>query len=570
MDKGDTHYSDEDRGGSVMYKILIAEDETEMKKLLVKYINREEPDLEVVGSASNGKEALALTEEKHPDIVLTDISMPVLDGLGFLEETVKRKIPLKAVIISGYDEFEYARKAIALGVSDYLLKPFEPEELKSVLEKIKGELDRQKIFLNNMQMLKEKANENETALKEQILRDIIIEGKQIVERSDPLLLDTESDFYCVALLKMPLCPASKVWEIEKRENVEELVKILRDGCLPRGIEVHGLGLENNGVALIMNGYAPEKQQFFYKLKKGLEHFQNSMEKYYDIQLICILGRVYQAWDGLAASYREAIQEWRGLSSSNRKMIVCGEKKDENSSGEEDLSRKIKNLKDRIILSVQMGQEKNSIEYLDELFQVYASISPKKIDFVAISAEELVYMVFNEIEKRDIRLDKEKSNDEIQKKIKERLHNASLLEIKEVLRQYFSVCHRSFSENQEKRQTDRLVESVKNLIEDNLDYEDLTLEWIAERMHFSSTYIRQIFKQKTSERIMEYVIRKRMERAGRLLMETDMKIQEITEMCGYSNQRYFASSFKKYYDCTPTDFKKMVNKDQTGKENRKDE
>ena len=90
MDKGDTHYSDEDRGGSVMYKILIAEDETEMKKLLVKYINREEPDLEVVGSASNGKEALALTEEKHPDIVLTDISMPVLDGLGFLEETVRR------------------------------------------------------------------------------------------------------------------------------------------------------------------------------------------------------------------------------------------------------------------------------------------------------------------------------------------------------------------------------------------------------------------------------------------------------------------------------------------------
>ncbi len=552
-----------------MYKILIAEDETEMKKLLVKYIKREEPDLEVVGSASNGKEALALTEAEHPDIVLTDISMPVMDGLVFLEETAKRKLPLKAVIISGYDEFEYARKAIALGVSDYLLKPFEPEELKSVLEKIKGELDRQKNFLNNMQMLKEKANVNEAALKEQVLRDIIV-GKHIFERPDLRFLDIEADFYCIALLKMPLCAASEVWKIEKRENVEELVKILRDGCLPRGIEVHGLGLENNGVALILTGYAPEKQQFFYKVKNGLEHFQNSMEKYYDIQLICILGRVYQEWNGLAASYGEAIQEWRGLSSSNRKMIVYGEKKDEDSSGEEDLSRKIKNLKDRIILSVQMGQEKNSIEYLDELFQVYASISPKKIDFVAISAEELVYMVFNEIEKRGIILDKEKTNDEIQKQIKERLHNASLLEIKEVLRQYFSVCHRLFSENQKKRQTEQIVENVKNLIEDNLDYEDLTLEWIADRLHFSSTYIRQIFKQKTGERIMEYVIRKRMERAGRLLMETDMKIQKITEMCGYSNQRYFASSFKKYYDCTPTDFKKMVNKDQTGKENRKDE
>lgn len=74
------------------------------------------------------------------------------------------------------------------------------------------------------------------------------------------------------------------------------------------------------------------------------------------------------------------------------------------------------------------------------------------------------------------------------------------------------------------------------------------------MHFSVTYVRQIFKQKTGERLMEYVIRKRMERAGDLLLKTNMKVQEIAEACGYSNQRYFASSFKKYYDCTPTEFK----------------
>lgn len=108
-------------GGNVMYKLLIAEDESEMRNLLVKYIRRAQPDLEVVASAVNGKEALAFAREFRPDIVLTDISMPVMDGLEFLNAAFSEGILQKAVIISGYDEFEYARKAIALGVSDYLL-----------------------------------------------------------------------------------------------------------------------------------------------------------------------------------------------------------------------------------------------------------------------------------------------------------------------------------------------------------------------------------------------------------------------------------------------------------------
>ena len=105
----------------------------------------------------------------------------------------------------------------------------------------------------------------------------------------------------------------------------------------------------------------------------------------------------------------------------------------------------------------------------------------------------------------------------------------------------------------------IVEHIKNIIECNLEKEDLTLEWIAEQMHFSSTYIRQLFKQKTGERVMEYVIRKRMEKAAALLLKTNLKIQDIATACGYNNQRYFASSFKKYYDSTPTEFKTMMDR-----------
>ena len=78
-----------------MYRILIVEDESEMRSLLVGYIRRSQPDLEVVGSAVNGKEALQLAEERHPDIVITDIAMPIMDGLVFLQEAAQRGLPFK-------------------------------------------------------------------------------------------------------------------------------------------------------------------------------------------------------------------------------------------------------------------------------------------------------------------------------------------------------------------------------------------------------------------------------------------------------------------------------------------
>lgn len=543
-----------------MYRILIAEDESEMRNLLVKYMKRSQLDLEVVGSAVNGKEALAMTELYRPDIVLTDISMPVMDGLEFLQEVAKRSIPVKAVIVSGYDEFSYARKAIALGVSNYLLKPFDPQELKEVLEKIKGELKRQKVLLDNMQLLKEKVDVNETFLKERVLRDVL-EGKGEGD-SEVGMINTEAGYYCVCLIKLPLYLTCGKWNLGCQENIEELVTILNGGCISKEIQVQGLSFEENGAILVLSGNASGSRQFFCKVKEGMTHLQKSMEKYYDVRLICVVGGVYSEWRKLHESYEQTLQVWRGLTSTDKNLIICGERKKDTPEVQlTDSSKRIQKLKEQILLSVRMGQEEESKDYLDELMHVYASIAPKKTDFVSISAEELVYAIFNEIEQNGIRLDEQKSNEEIQDQIKERLKHASLLEIKNLLLNYFAMCHKPFREHNTRQQSELIVENVKNLIECNLDKEELTLEWIAAQVHFSATYVRQIFKQKTGERLMEYVIRKRMEKAGHLLLKTNLKIQEIAEVCGYSNQRYFASSFKKYYDCTPTEFKAQFGKEE---------
>lgn len=151
-----------------MYKVLIADDETFVRNLLEKNLQASGLPIEICASAGDGEEALQKALETHPDILVTDISMPFKNGLELIKELQEQGIGAKTIIISGYDEFDYARTAIALGVTDYLLKPFMPKELTEVVEKIIRELDGQKALNQNLQMLIEQADQNVSLNRERI------------------------------------------------------------------------------------------------------------------------------------------------------------------------------------------------------------------------------------------------------------------------------------------------------------------------------------------------------------------------------------------------------------------
>lgn len=122
------------------YTVIVAEDEELLLNNLVHKIEKADPDFQVIGTAQTGAQALSLVEQMSPDVVFTDIKMPVMDGITLLTR-IRDQFPFtKFVITSGFSDFEYAKKAITLKVSDYLLKPVDPDELQNVLLKIKQEL----------------------------------------------------------------------------------------------------------------------------------------------------------------------------------------------------------------------------------------------------------------------------------------------------------------------------------------------------------------------------------------------------------------------------------------------
>ncbi|AVM69428.1 DNA-binding response regulator [Lachnospiraceae bacterium oral taxon 500] len=147
-----------------MYKVLLADDEGLVRELLKKNLELSGLPVRVVATAGNGREALQKAEELRPDIVIADIVMPFMNGLEFLGQLQKKNLAVKTLIISGYDEFEYAQKAISLGVSEYLLKPFLPQELFAAVRKIIDRLEQKEEMTANPDA--ETANGQETGQTE--------------------------------------------------------------------------------------------------------------------------------------------------------------------------------------------------------------------------------------------------------------------------------------------------------------------------------------------------------------------------------------------------------------------
>ena len=533
-----------------MYRVLIADDEDYVRDLLVKNIRNSTLDLEVVAVAGDGREALKSALLFEPDIVVTDIAMPFMNGLELIRELQNSGLHSKYVVISGYDEFDYAKQAISLGVKDYLLKPFLPRELTEVLQKIRKELDSQKMLQQNMSLLKEQALLRASLAREKALKDLLQKRDRVKEGEVDLSrlgLDLTGKYFAAGVVSL----AGSSWNFESQENVEEFLMLIRDGYFPGEIKMYAVSFDGIQLAAIWCGDVEEENRFLHFLRGGLEKISSSLEKYYQIQFRCALGRPCGSEEGLENSYREAMAVWRGTLSPEKAVMFYGEEREKRE--ETQSSGQIREWKSQIRLAVRTGRKEEALGLLQGLIKCYASLSNKKNDYIAVSVSELIYAIQNDMEQAVY----DRAEAEPLDSMKDRITYGSLMDMKEILEEYITGCCQMVAENSEETRASAVVKQVKLLIEEHLGDGEVDLDWLAARVHFSASYVRQIFKQHTGEGVGEYLIRKRMERAGMLLQKTGMRISEIAEECGYDNQRYFASSFKKFYGCTPTEFKKAV-------------
>lgn len=550
MDKGNSDTSSSESGELDMYQILIVDDEERVRDLLAKNISKLPLEVEVAAVASDGREALELAIQLKPDIVITDIAMPFLNGLELIRKMRENGIESKNLIISGYDEFDYARQAIALGVQNYLLKPFLPKDIKNELEKIIRELDSQRVLLQNMEMLENLAQSRNALMRETVLKDILEGSQEKMDLWKDSGIRTDASWYVAGILKLE----QSKWDFANQNKVEEFLEMIRDQYFSPELSMDAVSFDKKSLAVLWSANGIHADIAQKRIVEGLTHIQQSLKKYYQIRLTGALGSSYCTLKEVCQSYREAQSVWRGMVDVCDKIkIYQKEEKEKQQNLESETKNQIRFWKNQIRLCVRTGQQQEALSNLTGLIKSYAALADKKNDYICASVAELIYDIQNDMEKTSHKREYEQALEMTER----RLRYGSLADMKELLEEsiirYCSIASSSLEETK----AENVTEMIRNLIDANIGYAGMDQEWIASQIHFSTSYARQVFKQILNETISEYIIRKRMELAGRLLKNTPLKIQEIAQECGYEDQRYFASSFKKFYGCTPTEYKRIV-------------
>lgn len=538
------------------YRILIIDDEESMRKLLVKSVLGWMGESALIEEAGDGEEALVILKRFYPDIVITDICMPRMDGLELIGRAAKTGISMKFVVISGYDEFEYAKKAISLGVTDYLLKPFLPEELEAVLKKVMSELDRQRQLLINMEQLHEKITSQNCRAREYLLKELLLGKRREVPENGPEMevFDFHAACYAIVLLHIQFHQAAGVWDLGRQEEIEKFLDLLSGGYFGPEIRVYGISLVKNQLILIWCGSSEDRDIFGRCIKQGLAHLKSSLKKYYSIQIWGAAGEIVSSWTGLHASYQTACSLWNKAARPQSFLFYNEEKNVQNALPE--AAGRITGLKNRLEMSVKMGDAALAGELLDQLMKCYASLSGREAGYISVSIGEFIYRVADEFVRTS---DSGRASDisESEQQIRRSLEVGNLTEIKEALEEFIEECCSIAVDSREEKHAGQMVKKVKACVEHNLEDENLNLDKVASMLFFSPNYIRQAFRRKTGERFSDYVIRKRMERAGKLLGDPALSVRDVAQACGYGNQRYFASSFRKFYGCTPTEYRETL-------------
>lgn len=498
---------------------------------------------QVVGKAYDGLKAAQLVEELRPDIFVTDINMPKLNGLDLLHRVQEMELEIETLVISGYSEFSYAKTAIALGVNDYLLKPFLPDELYEALGKMSAQIEKRKALANDLRQLQQEVDSSREEHRGRFLLQLVTgetgtQADDLLQRGASLGIDLNRAMYCVCVARV-------------RPSVDHLLELALENYFSAKTAAYSAMLNDKTSVLLFGSCADSEIEFYKDIESGMSRITHSLSTYYSTRLWCTMGNIYHSVREIPASYREAYAVWKSRLTEDEQLVRYDAGAGPQPTAA--LERPIE-LENRLLRLILAADEERAVACLGQIMDYYAGYCLHHTEFVSISLVRLVFSISEVVSKANN--GKVAEDAMVLDYLKHHFTQSSLRDAASVLEKYVrDACEPFRTINTE--HSAKLIYTLKDMIEKNLSNESFSLESAASQLYFSSNYIRQLFKQKVGESFMEYLIRRRMETARSLLMDSTFQIQKVAEQTGYSNARYFASCFKKYYGCTPTECRSGV-------------
>lgn len=500
-----------------MYRILLVDDERMELEALKNYIDWSALGIDRVDSAKNGKAAYELVLEKQPDIVITDIQMPVMDGLTLAKKIYELNRHIKIVFLTGYDEFSYLKEAMRVDAVDYLLKPFSEESIAEVIGRVKEEIERDNLFCSSV-----------GALEKRLLNRLCTE----TETDEAVLLQElwrtagQSD-------GAPAYGMIQFWGIINKNITESMEKRLA--------EIETLWAQGRSLTFLVKGYADVKNSAS-RIQKILRELTGKLYS-------CVYSERSVAPEKLRSFYR-LLKGWENELFYEEEGSILSVKEGEETAPEnrEGMGKAMRReLAGQLEEAIRRGDENMLEETLKALFSFYRERKTQREQML----HEMYHIVFKMEEKfyGAGEEDLEERRSDFYGKMAD---CSSMPEMQAFVREYFLHMGASYGESAGGKAS-FVVKKVKEYVQKNYA-RSVTVDDMAAQIHLSSNYIRSIFKEGTGQTILEYITNYRFQRACELLREPTLKVKEVSSMVGYDNASYFCAVFTKRYGMSPNEYR----------------
>jgi len=511
-----------------MNKVMIVEDEKLIVEGLKCIINWDKLNLKIEQVAYDGVEAIEKYKNSPVDIIITDITMPNMDGLELIEKIRGINSDVKFIILSGYDDFKYAKKAISLGVENYILKPIDENELENTLISINSKIK------NGEEKLIQQSRDINIIKQNLYNRWIIndISQYELEERENIIDISLKLKYYCCAIIKF-------------QRNNEELIAVKN---IVEGIQ-EKLNSNNTVIfnviddsVVIIKGSNSEKSEFS-QFESKLNQFICYINNIYKQNVCVTIGKIEKLSENLYKSYKmsEELQEYLLIYGYN-KVITTSKIINNSENSEKKLGLNLDEF-NNVLLSKKEIEIDKYIESIFNTIENYEGITPELIKNISIKMMFVLRKTIYELNISD-----ENDYYDLRYIIKQVCSKETLNELLAFI----------------KKESYKLIDILKNndyefspVVQEIIFYvnknyyKEMSLKNLAQQFNMNSAYLGQMFSKEVGVSFSEYLNKIRNEKAKEMILKTNLRINDIAKKVGYEDNSYFYRKFKKYYGVGPS-------------------
>lgn len=532
-----------------LYRIILVDDEEEVRKGIIRKIDWEALGFQVVGDAENGQDALEKIEQLEPDVVMTDIRMPYMDGLT-LTSWIRQKYPsVKVLIFSGFDDFEYAQQAIKLNVTEYILKPVNVEELTRILNKVRENLDQEIEQRRDVDLLRESYLSSLPILRELFLNDMVRGNmpaeniRQKLEEYKIDILGAEKWLTAVINVENEATEETGLTLHQEKELIPISVKSLLEDNLKDYCRFTAFN-SAVGVTLIAAVDGERKQTSLIDL---LGDICKEIKRILQVTVTIGIGYFSRELEQLPAAYQSAVDAlgYREIVGTGKTIYI---------NDMEPVSRGKLQLETRdeadLIAVVKFGT-REKIEAAARSFAARMEGARVHMRQLQVYQMSIMNCLIRLMQQQDLELRAMFGTDEMYGKVI--YGNMKPEEFASVITEVG--CRMNEAMNRERDKTaKKVILEAKQYILDHYQDPELSVDVMCRQLHMSPAYFSTVFKRETGQTYIAYLTEVRLDKAVELLNTTDDKTYVIAQKVGYQEQNYFSYVFKKRFGISPTKFR----------------